>query len=247
MESRRPIRGVLFDKDGTLIDFKSQWLPAYRAAAEDLAEGGEGIADRLLLAGGWDTVSGRLDPASALACGTNRQIVELWASALDLPADEHLLTRVESIFHRVATAAARPTADLAGLFQRMRARGIAVGVATMDATRTAEANLESFGVAHLVDFVVGADAGHGIKPDPGMVLAFCRRTGLIPAEVAMVGDAVVDLQMGRNARAGLVVGVTTGVTPREVLAPHADHVLQSVAEIEAILAEFSDDQSATGR
>jgi phosphoglycolate phosphatase len=241
------IRGVLFDKDGTLIDFRSQWLPAYRAAAEDLAAGGDGIADRLLLLGGWDTGSGRLDPASPLACGTNRQIVELWAGALGRNADEDLLVRVEAIFHRVATAAARPTVELTGLFGRIRAHGIAIGVATMDATRTAEANLEAFGIAHLVDFVVGADAGHGIKPDPGMLLAFCRRVGLVPAEVAMVGDAVVDLLMGRNARAGLVIGVTTGVTPREVLAPHADRVLESVAEIEAILAHHSGGQSATGR
>ena len=139
------------------------------------------------------------------------------------------------------------TVELTGLFGRIRAHGIAIGVATMDATRTAEANLEAFGIAHLVDFVVGADAGHGIKPDPGMLLAFCRRVGLVPAEVAMVGDAVVDLLMGRNARAGLVIGVTTGVTPREVLAPHADRVLESVAEIEAILAHHSGGQSATGR
>jgi phosphoglycolate phosphatase-like HAD superfamily hydrolase len=41
--------------------------------------------------------------------------------------------------------------------------------------------------------------------------------------------------MGRNAGAGLVVGVTSGVTPRARLEPLADLVLDSVAEIERAL------------
>ena len=105
----------------------------------------------------------------------------------------------------------------------------------MDSTATARANLRDFGVSDLVDFVIGADAGHGIKPDPGMLLAFCADRGISPAEAAMVGDAVLDLMMGRNGRAGLVVGVTSGVTPRATLAPYADIVLDSVAEIEQAL------------
>lgn len=28
-----PIHGILFDKDGTLLDFCATWIPAYRAAA----------------------------------------------------------------------------------------------------------------------------------------------------------------------------------------------------------------------
>ena len=32
------IRGVLFDKDGTLLDFEATWPPAYAAVAEALAE-----------------------------------------------------------------------------------------------------------------------------------------------------------------------------------------------------------------
>ncbi|MBI3707352.1 MAG: HAD family hydrolase, partial [Proteobacteria bacterium] len=39
----------------------------------------------------------------------------------------------------------------------------------------------------------------------------------------------------RSARAGLVVGVLTGVTPREVLAPLADHVIDSIASFEDLL------------
>ena len=230
-----PIRGILFDKDGTLIDFRSQWLPAYRAAVDMLTGGDQAQSDRLLQLGGYDPVSNHLDPTSALACGTNRQIIAIWAEGLGIALTPELIFRVEDLFHEVASANAHAVTDLAALFGRLRARGIALGVATMDSTATAVANLESFGVSQLVDFKIGADAGHGIKPDPGMFLAFCAAGGFAPEEAAMVGDSVVDLAMGRNAKAGLVVGVTSGVTPRERLLPLADLVLNTVAEIEDAL------------
>jgi phosphoglycolate phosphatase len=45
----------------------------------------------------------------------------------------------------------------------------------------------------------------------------------------MVGDNVAELHMGRAAGAGLVVGVLSGVSSAEILAPLADIVLPSVA------------------
>ncbi len=229
------IRGILFDKDGTLIDFRSQWLPAYRAAAAMLTGGDQGRSELLLRLGGYDPASNHLDPASPLACGTNRQIVEVWAEGLGIAATAGLLGRVEAVFHEVAAANARPITDLKALFGRLHARGIALGVATMDSMVTARANLEEFDILDLVDFLVAADSGHGVKPAPGMLLAFSAACGVAPDAAAMVGDSVVDLMMGRNAKAGLVVGVTSGVTPRAELAPYADIVLDTVAEIESAL------------
>ncbi len=42
---------------------------------------------------------------------------------------------------------------------------------------------------------------------------------------------MTDLEMGRAAGVGLVVGVLSGVSPREMLSPHADVLLESVAEL----------------
>ena len=229
------IRGILFDKDGTLIDFQTQWMPAYRAAVAMLTAADEAKSRRLLQLAGYDPVTHHLDPASPLACGTNRQIIGIWAKELGVPAAPEFVSRVEKMFHEIATANAKPITDLKALFGRLHARGIAIGVATMDSTATARANLRDFGVTDLVDFVIGADAGHGIKPDPGMFLAFCAAKGFSPSEAAMVGDSVLDLMMGRNAGASLVVGVTSGVTPRPTLSPYADVVLDSIAEIETVL------------
>ena len=121
------------------------------------------------------------------------------------------------------------------VIDRLKARGYTLGIATSDSQAGAHASLAHFGVLELMDFVAGYDSGHGQKPGPGQVHGFCAATGLVPQEVAVVGDNLHDLEMGRSAGAGLVVGVLTGTGERAHLAPHADHVLDSIAGLEALL------------
>ena len=230
------IRGVLFDKDGTLADFAATWPPAYRAAASELAQsaGDPALAERLLRIGGYDE-SGALDPASPLASGTTDELLARWAARPELAAVRDIVERVDRVFMSFAPHAPAAVENLATVLGKLRSRGFALGVATNDGAAAAAEWLANAGIDHLIDFVAGADSGHGGKPGPGMVRAFCAATGLKAAEVAVVGDAVNDLAMARAAGAGLAIGVLTGVTGRETLKPLADIVLASVAEIETIL------------
>lgn len=81
------------------------------------------------------------------------------------------------------------------------------------------------------DFLVTpADVARG-KPEPDMVNLVCHRLAIPPGAVAVVGDAAVDLQMARAAGA-LAVAVPEVPEERPVLAPLADVVLASPAEVE---------------
>jgi phosphoglycolate phosphatase len=229
------IRGVLFDKDGTLIDFFETWSSAYEQAAHDTARGDAALAERLLTLGGRDPATKRFRPDSPLAAGTNAEIGRLWAATAGHGDHEVLTAKLDKFFREHAIANARPVTDLVGLFGRLRSRGLRLGLATMDSSAAAEAQLASFGVGRLMDFVCGYDSGFGHKPGPGMVEGFCKAVGLPAGAVAVVGDSPHDLDMARSAGAGLAVGVLTGVSPREVLALHADLVLGSIAELETAL------------
>jgi phosphoglycolate phosphatase len=229
------IRGVLFDKDGTLFDFHRTWLPVYEALASQVAGGPGEKADRLLELGGRDPLTGRIHPESILGAGTPAQLAELWAGATGASDADALLGSIESYARRAAGESAVPVTDLPALFTRLRDRGLALGVATMDSEAAAHDHLRAFGIDTLLDFVCGYDSGHGLKPEPGMVRAFSAAAGVPVEAIAVVGDTLHDLAMARAAAAGLVVGVTTGASLREALAPHADHVLASIAELEAVL------------
>jgi phosphoglycolate phosphatase-like HAD superfamily hydrolase len=229
------IRAVVFDKDGTLIDFHTMWatwvteLARRLEAAADLP-----LADSLFRAMDYDPVTGRVIPNGRLAIESMaclRALTVEVVRAAGLPATAAEQATMAAWRPPDPVALARPLADLPSLFAALRARGLRIAVATSDDRAPTEATLASLGVASLVDAVLGADAGVPNKPAPDMVLRLCRDLGVDPAQAAVVGDAVADMQIGRAAGAGLIVGVLSGLSSAAMLAPHADVVVASVADL----------------
>jgi phosphoglycolate phosphatase len=70
-----------------------------------------------------------------------------------------------------------------------------------------------------------------------MVAGFCASIGILPGEVAVVGDAIHDLAMGRTANAGLAIGVLSGTSSREDLDGLAHIIVESVNDLPG-LPEF---------
>ncbi len=227
------IKGILFDKDGTLIDYARTWVPINVRAAEHAAAGDEALAANLLALGGHDPESHEVKGGSLLAAGHTGEIAEAWVGA-GAPHDHaSLVAALDRIFTEGA-AGAVAVMDLAALFRRLAERGLKLGVATSDSAAGAMATLSRVGLGGQTFFVAGYDSGHGGKPEPGMVLAFCREAGLEPSEVAVVGDNLHDIRMGRAAGCALCIGVLTGTAKRAELEAEADHVIGGIDQLEAL-------------
>ena len=230
-----PIRGLLFDKDGTLLDYHRTWMDVNWALATHLAGENEAHKLRLMVRGGYDPASGLVRSGTPLAAGTAREIAECFAPDLDEDALCALAAAYEEIFIEGACRAAVPVDFLRDTLRGLRSSGYRLGIATTDSEKGIYSSLGRFEVLELFDFLAGHDSGHGVKPEPGMVSAFCVAVALPAAEVAVIGDNPHDLAMGRAAGAGLLVGVLTGTSKTPDLAPLADHVLESVADLPALL------------
>jgi phosphoglycolate phosphatase len=125
-------------------------------------------------------------------------------------------------------ALARPVGDAARVFAGLRERGIRVGVVTSDDRVPTLASLDALGLAPHLDVLVCADDGLPNKPAPDMLLHACRTLNISPQHTLVVGDAVADMQAGRAAGAGLCVGVLSGLSSREILAPYADVIIDTL-------------------
>jgi phosphoglycolate phosphatase len=70
------------------------------------------------------------------------------------------------------------------------------------------------------------------KPHPEMLLTVIDRVGTSAEKTAFVGDTITDMEMGKKAGVGLVVGaIEGGITPREYIAELADVVIDTVKDI----------------
>jgi phosphoglycolate phosphatase len=232
-----PIRAILFDKDGTLLDFNRTWLPPYRAAARRIAEKSEGrlSADALLAHGGYiaDTESWR--PDSVLAAGSNQQILQSWNSLPGVDLREAESAEIMQLFKLSAEQYIPATDSLRSCLEQLKQNGYVLGIATMDDERQAHSMARGLCIDDLFDFVCGADSGHGVKPEPGMLQAFAACVDVDIEAVAMVGDSPRDIHMGLNAGAGLSIGVLSGAHDAEELGRHTPYVLSDVSELSDFL------------
>ncbi len=231
------IKGILFDKDGTLVDFDATWSVVADLMAMEAAEGDRGRADALLSAAGLDFEARRFKPDSVFAAGTNMDIIELWFPHLPATAQKEALARFDRITAEQGSAMAVPLPGMADALAVLHAAPYRLGLATNDSTAGAEKTLAALGIAQLFDAAYGYDAVANSKPAPDTIRAFCDLTGLKPSEIAMVGDNRHDLEMARAGGCGLAIGVLSGTGTRDSLAPMADVVLGSVAELPLYLAD----------
>lgn len=223
------LKGLLFDKDGTLFDFRATWGGWTTRVVRVLGQGAPDrerfFADLL----GFDLSANDFAKDSMVIAGTTAEIRDLLLPHLPETDAAALLTRMNDMAGENDMA---PAVPLVPLFEQFRQMGLKVGLATNDAERPARMHLAQAGLTDLFDFVAGFDSGWGGKPAAGQMHAFLNQTGLLPSEVAMVGDSLHDLDAGRAA--GMhTVAVLTGIADAAALAPHADVVLANIGELPA--------------
>ncbi len=233
-----PLKGILFDKDGTLIDFDKTWGPAAFEVMRILTGGDEAQFMRLAEANHFIIEERRFLRTSPLVAGSSESYGALWAQVLERSNLPALKTEMDELFKHWGLQMLSPIGEPLAVIAELARDGYRLGIATNDAEASAIVQAEAMGLVPHMDFVVGYDSGHGGKPEPGMVLAFAEKLGVTPAEVALVGDSTHDLHAARAAGA-VAIAVLTGPAPREELEPHADHVVASIAELPAYLRKLA--------
>ena len=218
------IEALIFDKDGTLFDFRASWGAWTRSLLDAFAED-EAARQHLAQVLGYDQATRDFAPDSVVIAMTSFELAEILLPH-GAPRD---LAQVNAVMEELAKSTPMvPAVDVPAVLGGLKARGLTLGLATNDTEAPARKHLAGAGVLELFDFVAGCDSGWGGKPAPGQLLAFVAQCGLTPSRVAMVGDSKHDLDAGRAAGMA-AVAVLTGIAGRAELAPHADVVLADIS------------------
>jgi len=154
--------------------------------------------------------------------------------------------------HYRTSDAVRPLPGVASALQRLRTCGIQVALDTGFDRGVLDAVLERVGwrTRRDLDATVASDeVDHG-RPAPDMIRRAMLLCGVSsPSKVAKIGDTLADVEEGRAAGCGLVVGVTSGTaTERELRAAGADLIVPGVSEmVDLMLADVARDTERTPR
>jgi len=188
---------VVFDKDGTLIDFEYYWGERTRHCGQHLLKqigADETLRTALFSSLGFNLTTGQTAGDGPLATATMTKIytvatVVLYQHGFGWDEAE---AAVQNFFASCMGAAptgdlVRPLGQVSALFQTLVEAGFKVAVVTSDDHRTARKTLALLGVDSWVSAIVGGDDDIPMKPAPDAFLHVCEQLGVSPARAVMVG------------------------------------------------------------
>ncbi len=241
----RDVGLVIFDKDGTLIELYHYWsqMVALRAQLIGTALG----LDPELEAGlrwalGVDEKAGRLRPEGPVGLRKREVVIQAGADYLERIGHRSASWLCEQAFEQADEISSgdlgrfiRPIPGALALMGALRKGGCRVALATVDVSRRARLAMEFMGFGDQIDLVVGAEQVTRPKPAPDMIDLILKTLGLQPIQAVMVGDALTDVQMGRNAGLKASVGVLSGFATAEQLRALTPFVARDVSELTVLL------------
>lgn len=240
-------QAIIFDKDGTLIDFDVMWggWTVYLARQIHQATG-LNVHEALCLAFGYDNETKKVLAHGRLAASPMAKLRTLTTEVmqslgLSLDAAEKVVQECWCIPDPVLLA--KPLTDLNDLFYKLQNENIKIAIATADDRAATQAMIEAFDIEGYISTMVCADDGIPSKPSQEMVLTICDRIKIEPARTMVIGDTVSDLKMARAAGAGLCVGVLSGVSKAADLIQYADVLIDSIDELHAYVEEMAQNSS----
>lgn len=225
------IKGILFDKDGTLLEFSNFWIDSTIEFIKSFNIKKEESKNLL------DSLGVREDKVlenSLLASATIKDIAIHIANFLC--EDRTYINKSLDDFYYQALVEnknnIKATCDLENLFTSLKDKGIKIGLVTSDNYRQAEYSFRQLGMDSYIDFYASGDR-YKKKPEKECLYAFMEKFKLNPSEIAVCGDSKIDMELG--FKDSLKVAVLSGTGSCQMLTDYADIIVKKPEKILKIL------------
>ena len=221
------IKAVLFDKDGTLLEFSDLWIDSVIGflKEKDLTEEDR----RSLYKKVGINENNKVEENSILSSETARDLAEIFSEFIKedeekiyKELDNYLLDLLKNSKSEI-----KETCDLKKLFEYLKSKNIIIGIFTSDNYRQAKFSMEYLKVDSFIDFYAAADL-YKKKPDTEGLEIFKEKYNLRDKEIMIVGDSKVDMIFGKDT---IKVGVLCGTGSKEMLEEYTENIVENPMEV----------------
>ncbi len=205
------IKGILFDKDGTLIEFESMWHQVmtyiFKELEEELGVTKQSIIDLKNISG---YTYDRFSQESLIQYSATSEIIEIWYNILQNNHEKMDSLSKGRLFELFEENAIREEIhieimeNIVDMLDYLNKKGYILGIATSDNRISTYNSLKKVGIYHYFSYIGSDDGDTTIKPSPQIANRFCERYKIPPNEVLIVGDSVSDMEFAINANAQFV-------------------------------------------
>lgn len=231
------VKAVIFDKDGTVLDFDAFWLPVAVKATEIIMSK-LGVIDvpsaKLLESMG--VTDGVASIKGSLCFGTYRDMAEDMNTVFKRYGynfDVEKLTglTVDAYHGSVDAGEIKPTCEnICEVMQTLKNRGIMIVLVTSDGPAVTGECLKGLGIDKYFDLVFTDDGTHPNKPDPFMINKLCADYGFSKSEVVMVGDTLADMNFAINGGVRSV-GLAKTEGNKDILSEKTETVIPDISHL----------------
>ncbi|MEX2949330.1 HAD family hydrolase [Staphylococcus warneri] len=227
---------ILFDKDGTLIEFDKSWekigirlvdklLDTFPVHDKEVAHRQLGILDDKIV------------PDSVMGSGSLGEMIKSFDDVTGQDTSEW--TRNTS--QELVDSREPENHWIGGVYDTivaLRQDGYKIGIVTSDTNKGVTQFLEATHSKDLFDLVISTETHAEEKPSPKVLDPLFEAYDVKPEQVVIVGDTANDMKTAINAQLGLSIGVLTGIAKREEL-HEADVIVESAKEVKQVLDKQS--------
>ena len=212
------IEGVLFDKDGTLIELHQLWTNWFEQVWDEVQQHANVNLKISTVAAsiGLDLKSSIISARGPLAMGTLQDIAIILTYQLyheHIPWNDavHIVRKSIDAVHQKINwdELLQPVKGLKSFLQHAKDSGLKMGVVTSDDTDIAKKHLKQLEIDHFFHSITGSDQIDFPKPFPDIGEKVCQEMNIDANEVIVIGDTNGDMILGKNLKAKASIGIVS--------------------------------------
>jgi len=194
------IKAIVWDLDGTIVDFKIDWIRARKEVIKFLKM--HGVPKDIL------TINSSILDNIRMA----RKYFE--NSSYDSHTIEIIIRDVDKLVSDIEFEAAIQATAVKGIENVLefgKQKNLKQAIYTYNTHKNASMSLEKTGLIKYFDLIVGRDGVKNAKPHPDHLLTICNQLNLTPSEILVIGDTHRDIEGALNVGAKSI-GIKTKVS-----------------------------------